>query len=126
MTRIKVVPISTPDVAGKLNFVVASGPVVVCLIVATMATYVRFHIGRWPVPNDEPDTIIFITLRWFFIAALSFTYFSFPVWLLTTPWLFLQRRFRLGIARTCLYALPFLSFLVTLNLSTRLSDWLID
>ncbi len=126
MSRITVVPIGTPDVAGKLNFVAASGPVVVCLVVAAMATYVRFHLGRWPIPYDEPNTTVFITLDWLLITAMWFTWLSLPIWLLTTPWLFLQRRFRLGIARISLYVLPLAGFFITLNLNTRLSNWLLD
>jgi len=126
MSGIKVVPIGTPDVAAKLNFVGALGPSAVWLVVLAMATYVRFHVGRWPIPYDEPSTFAFVALNWLLVAAMWFTWLSLPMWVLTTPWLFLQRRYRLAIARIVLYVLPLVTFLITLNLNTRFSNWLLD
>jgi hypothetical protein len=126
MRRIEVVAVGKRDVAGKLNLVASLGPIAVCLIAVCMATYVRVHLGRWPVPSDEPNTMVFTTLTWLLVAAIWFAWLSFPAWLLTTPWLLLQRRFRLGITRIALYLLPTAVFILTLNRDTPFSNWLLD
>jgi hypothetical protein len=100
----KVFAVGRRDVMRHLSLVAALGPsVFLCVFIATGA-YVRLHLGYWPMSSDSINTPLMKVLNTAVFCAVSWSIYAFPVWLVTSIWLLLQRRFRLAANRAALYA----------------------